>query len=266
MLYLFLVVFVAIALRFRRNVAPALLALTTLLSACAVVGGSSTLPPVHIPQEQVREICWEPPNPHDDADTIDTTDTGDVGKFFVFINDKDVVYSKNRWGFAGAVREGGFIYKYVESAPIENLRLIPMSRTDTWCSRIPKPTDEAVLKLIDPCATASWTPDGRSAAKNLIGQTEGATYRSPILCNQQPQMQWTTQQTTSILSRKIAFQEAYDNAHKTAMELTRATAQMQAVINKSDSWLKRALRPVSIFPKAVFWSVFWLSSSKVPRF
>ena len=113
MLYLFLAVVVACGLWFRRNVAWAILALTTLLSACAV-GGSSTLPPVHIPQDQVREVCWEPPNPHGDADAIDTTDTtdtGDVGKFFVFVNDKDVVYSKNRWGFAGAVREGGFIFK-----------------------------------------------------------------------------------------------------------------------------------------------------------
>ena len=54
-------------------------------------------------------------------------------------------------------------------------------------------------------------------------------------------MQWTTQQTTSILSRKIAFQEALENYRKTSTALTLAMAQLQAVINKSDSWLKRKL-------------------------
>lgn len=203
MLYLFVVAFVAIALRFRHRRTCVILCFATLLSACAV-GGSSTLPLLHIPQEQVREICWEPPNPEGDDDPTDTTDTGDVGKFFVLINGKDVIYSKNRWGFAGAVRQGGFIYKYVESAPIDNLRLLPLSQTDAWCSRIPKPTDETVLRWLTPSSEPTAIAESPPAAKNLIGQTESVPIRSRFFCSQEPQMAPTTADTISLFRRNIA--------------------------------------------------------------
>ncbi len=236
------VVFATIGLWFRRNVAWAILCFAFLLSACSVAGGSSMLPPMHIPQSRVHEVCWKPSELDAVADTTDTTDTGETGEYFVLVDGEGAaVSSKNRHAFAREIKAGGFIYKYVASAPIQNLRLVPLSRGDTWCNRIPKPTDEAVLKLLDPCATAALMPDGQSVAKSLVAQTEGATYRSPILCNQQPQMQWTTQQTISILSRKLAFQQAYDNYHKNINAFTLAAAQLQAVINNSDSWLKRKL-------------------------
>jgi hypothetical protein len=41
-------------------------------------------------------------------------------------------------------------------------------------------------------------------------------------------------------AKNEAFQEAYDYAHKTALVLTQAEADMQAVINKERGWLKRA--------------------------
>ncbi len=239
MLYLLVVVFAAVALRFRRNVAPAILALVTLLSACSVVGGSSTLPPMHIPQEQVREVCWEPPNPEGDDDTMDTTDTGDVGKFFMIVNDKDVIYSKNRWGFAGAIRDGGFIFKVVESAPIENLRLIPLIRTDVWCSRIPKPRDEAVRRMLDSCSGPTTVVERPAAAKNLFAQSEPPSIPSPLYCGQRPRMAMTTQEAILLRNRIEAWHEARDYAHKTSMALTQAKADTEMVNDNGGSWLKR---------------------------
>jgi hypothetical protein len=147
MLFLFAVLFAlfaAFGLLLRRNLAPAILALVTLLSACSVGGGSSTLPPFHVPQNRVHEVCWKASELDAVADTIDTTDTGDTGEYFVLVDgDGAAISSKNRHAFAREIKAGGFIYKYVESAPIQNLRVIPLSRTDAWCNRIPRPTDEA---------------------------------------------------------------------------------------------------------------------------
>jgi hypothetical protein len=238
----FNVPFNALGRSFRRKQAWLIACVAGLSSACSITDGPSTLPPVHIPQERVRDVCWKPSELDADTDTIDTTDTGDVGEYFVLVNHTGpAISSKKRIAFGQEVHAGAFIYKYVESAPIQNLRLIPLTRTDAWCNRIPKPTDEAVLKLLNPCAEASLMPDGRSVAKNLFAQAENLPIRSGLFCGKLPQMAPTTADSISLFRRNIAYQESYDYAYKTAKALTQAEADMQSVINKDRGWLKQAL-------------------------
>ena len=230
MVYLFLAVVVAFGLQFGHRRTSIILCFATLLSACAV-GGSSTMPPLRIPQEQVREVCWQPTN----------FDEGMAGEYFVIGRENDPPISdKQRPGFDWAVADGALIYKFSADAPIRNLRLLPLKYSEAWCSRIPKPTDEAVLRLLDPCTTAASTPDGSSVPKNMFGQTEGVPYRSSLFCNQPARMAPTAQETILLRAKNEAFQEAYDYAHKTAMALTQAEADTEAVTNKESGWLKRA--------------------------
>jgi hypothetical protein len=51
----------------------------------------------------------------------------------------------------------------------------------------------------------------------------------------------TTQEAILLRNKIEAWQESYNYAHKTKMALTYGEAKTEAVINKSDSWLKQAL-------------------------
>lgn len=227
------VLFATISEWFRRNRAWVILCFASLLCACSVAGGVATLPPSRIPQERVRAVCWTPSDVDIDKDAAD--------EYFVMGRETDPpISSKQRPAFDWAVADGALIYKFSDDAPIENLRLLPLRYSDAWCTRIPKPTDKAVLQLLDPCATASLMQDERSVGKNLFAQTDGPTYRSALFCGQPARMALTTQEIILLRSRNEAFQQSYDYAHKTAMTLTQAEADMQAVINKDHSWLKRA--------------------------
>lgn len=203
------------------------------MSSFVVVGCGPTMnemAALQIPKERVRNVCWKPAELTDDDD------------LFAFPSDDGMaVPLKDRLGFRRALSGGGLVFRYNEAAPVRNLKLLPLSRAgDAWCTRIPRPTEEAIQKLLDPCGAAASVADNAPAMKNLLGQTEQST-RSPFFCDQRPRMAPTTQESISLLQRNNAYQGAYEQAEKIAKALTKAEAEMQAVINKSDGWLKRAL-------------------------
>ncbi|HRI72297.1 MAG TPA: hypothetical protein PK156_49020, partial [Polyangium sp.] len=89
-----------------------------------------------IAQGLVRKVCWLPEEQDPEL------------KYFVFAGDNgEIVSDQDKSAFESAVTQAGLIYEYDKSAPVENLRLIPLTRPDAWCTRVPRPTDEAVLRL-----------------------------------------------------------------------------------------------------------------------
>ena len=211
-----------------------------LVAACgpdvSTVSTERAIADLNLVKEQLRPLCWEPP------EVTAAKANGDDDIFFAFVpTTGEAVTSRDRWVLDQALFQHGFVFKYDVNAPLENVRLVPLSRAaDAWCSRIPRPTDEAALKLLDPCTEAASTAKLSPSAKNLLGQTVASPY-SPFFCEKRPQMAPTTQQAISLLQRNIAYQSAYEQARQIAKALTKAEAEMQAVIDKSDGWLKRAL-------------------------
>jgi hypothetical protein len=177
-------------------------------------------------QDRVRAVCWKPP------------ELAPGTRYFVIPDGAAIAVSEKNPDFDLVIEANGIVYEYDPFAPARNLELLPLSRTDAWCTAIPKPTDEKVLRLLDACAQSTPGDQGRSVTKNYFGQLE-VTPKSPFFCDQRPRTAYRTQDLLLLLARNIAYQEAYQHAHKTAMALTQAEAEMQAVINRSDSWLKR---------------------------
>ena len=68
--------------------------------------------PLQVPQGQVREVCWDPPE----------KGTGD--EYFVFPGNSDEAVSESREAFLPEVRNGGLIFKYVKGAPASSLNLM----------------------------------------------------------------------------------------------------------------------------------------------
>ena len=245
MRYLLAVLQTVVAATFVRRWALAAVWIAALLSSFAVVGcgpvestvnTEGTVADLKLVQEQLRPLCWEPP------EVTAAKAKGDNDIFFAFAETTgEAITSRDRWVLDQALYQDGFVFKYAVDAPLENLRLVPLSRAaDGWCSRIPRPTDKAALKQLNPCAEGASTAALAPATKNLLGQTEVSPY-SPFFCEKRPRMAPTTQESVSLLGRNIAYQSAYEQAKQIAKALTQAEAEMQAVINKSDGWLKRAL-------------------------
>lgn len=209
-----------------------LVLLASLTCAFSVVGCTSDPDPVVAPkiaQGLVRKVCWLPEEK--DQNT----------KYFVFLGDNgEIVSDQDKSAFESAVTRAGLIYEVDEFAPVENLRLIPLTRPDAWCTRVPRPTEEAVLRLLNGC-TGEKTQVYGPAAKNLLAQPSEPPIRSRLFCGQDARMAPTTSELTLIRARNAAYQDAYDYAVKTAKALTQAEADMQRVINNDDSWLKRQL-------------------------
>ncbi len=205
--------------------------LVALTCALGVVGCASTPHPIvmeKVAQGLLRKVCWLP------------QELDPKTKHFVFLgNNGAAVSDQDKAAFASAVVQAGLIYEYDKSAPVENLRLIPLTRPDAWCADVLKPTDEAVLRLFDPCAEATAQGNG-SAPKNLLAQSN-VTEHSSYYCNQNPQMPPTSQQLILRREREAAFMAAFRQARVIGLALTQAQADMLRVINNDDSWLKRLL-------------------------
>jgi hypothetical protein len=201
--------------------------LSSFLSATAVVGCTPQTNPVvaeKTVQGLLRKVCWLPGELHPKT------------KNFVFLgNNGAAVSDQDKAAFASAVVQAGIIYEYDESAPVENLRLIPLTRPDAWCADVPKPTDEAVLRLFDPCTDVVTQQNG-SATKNVLAQFD---VKSTYFCGQNAQMPPTSQQLIMRREREAAFMAAYRQAQKIGLALTQAQADMLRVINNDDGWLKR---------------------------
>ena len=204
-----------------------LVLLASLACALGVVGCASTPHPIvteKVAQGLLRKVCWLP-------EELDPKT-----KHFVFLgNNGAAVSDQDKAAFASAVVQAGLVYEYDKSAPVENLRLIPLTRPDAWCTDVPKPTDEAVLRLFDPCADGTAQANG-PAAKNLLAQFD---VKSTYYCNQNAQMQPTTQQLIMRRNRQSVYLAAVMQAQAIATVLTQAEADMLRVINNDDSWLKR---------------------------
>ena len=204
--------------------------------AVSAANTDGTVADLKLVKEQLRPLCWEPP------EVTAAKANGDDDIFFAFVpTTGEAVTSHDRWVLDQALFQHGFVFKYAPDAPLENVRLVPLSRTDTWCTRIPRPTEDAVLNLLDPCNDATSTVKNAPGVTNLLAQPSVASPYSPFFCEKRPQMAPTTQQSISLLQRNMAYQGAYEQAQQIARALTKAEAEMQAVINKSDGWLKRAL-------------------------
>ena len=122
MLYLAVVLFAAFCLAFRRNHALGVLCVATLLSACSSTDGPSMMPLITIAPDRVHALCWEPPNINNGEDADKAHD------LIVIVNENDPPISNNQQpAFNWAVADGAFIYKYDVNAPIQNLRLLPLS-------------------------------------------------------------------------------------------------------------------------------------------
>ena len=202
--------------------------LGSLFCALWVIGCGSTLPATAqrpIPPDRVHGLCWNP------------AEIGSKREQFVFANDGTAI-SQNEPGFWIEVARGGFVFKYVEDAPVKNLRLVPLSRPEAWCTNVPRPTDPKVLRLLDPCAEPISADEGRAATKNLLGQVSTP---SPIFCEKRPHMAPTTQDTILLRSRNIAFLTARKYNRAVAEALTQANADIERVTNESKWSLKRLL-------------------------
>ncbi len=123
----------------RRRWSGLLVWLVALGCALGVVGCASTPHPIvteKVAQGLLRKVCWLP------------KELDPQTKHFVFLgNNGAAVSDQDKAAFASAVVQAGLIYEYDKAAPLENLRLIPLTRPDAWCADVPKPTDEAVLRL-----------------------------------------------------------------------------------------------------------------------
>ncbi|MBK9263145.1 MAG: hypothetical protein IPM54_25495 [Polyangiaceae bacterium] len=91
-----------------------------------------------------------------------------------------------------------------------------------------------------PCPVPVSLEERPSDARLLFGQASNPPIRSPFFCDQQPRGVHGGR-IDVVAGSHLAYQSAYDQAYKTGKALALAEAEMQAVINKSDSWLKRAL-------------------------
>ncbi len=167
----------------RRRWSGLLVWLVALGCALGVVGCASTPHPIvteKVAQGLLRKVCWLP------------QELDPKTKNFVFLGDNGAAVSdQDKAAFASAVVQAGLIYEYDKAAPVENLRLIPLTRPDAWCTDVPKPTDEAVLRLFDPCADDVAQQNG-PVAKNLLAQTNGPPIRSRLYCGKEPRMAPTT--------------------------------------------------------------------------
>ena len=190
---------------------------------------------LNLVKEQLRPLCWEPP------EVTAAKANGDEDIFFAFVTTTgEAVTSRDRWVLDQAIFQDGFVFNYDVDAPLENLRLVPLSRAaDAWCTRIPRPTDEAALALLNPCSGAASTACKAPAPQNLLGQTVASPY-SPFFCEKRPRMAPTTQEFISILQRNIAYMSAREQARKIAKALTQAEADMKSVLNHDRGWFKRA--------------------------
>jgi hypothetical protein len=232
MQHLLLVFLVLLGMGSLHRLARGLIWLSSLLCAVGVAGCGSPppSPAKKIALEHVHEVCWNPPE-------VDPKD------YFVFPDDDSVAVAVPESSLAALgleIDRIGFIYKYSADAPAKNLRLLPLSRPEAWCTRTPKPTDEKVLRLLEVCPAPTSMEDGPSVTKNMFGQVEGVPYRSTIFCRQNPQMAPTTQQLILWRNNNVTFLEARDYAHKTAQLLTQAQAEAERVTNNESKWsLKR---------------------------
>ncbi|HRI66396.1 MAG TPA: hypothetical protein PK156_19240, partial [Polyangium sp.] len=93
--------------------------LVVLACALGVVGCTSTPHPIvteKVAQGLLRKVCWLPKEL--DPNT----------KYFVFLgNNGAAVSEQDKAAFASAVVQAGLVYEYDKSAPVENLRLIPLT-------------------------------------------------------------------------------------------------------------------------------------------
>ncbi len=157
--------------------------LASLGCALGVTGCAPDPDPVVAPkiaQGLLRKVCWLP-------EELDPNT-----KHFVFLGDDgEIVSDQDKSAFESAVAQAGLIYEHDKSAPVDNLRLIPLTRPDAWCTRVPRPTDEAVLRLLNSC-NGEKTQVYRPAAKNLLAQSSGPPIRSRLFCSKKPRMAPTT--------------------------------------------------------------------------
>ena len=210
-----------------------------LVAACgpdvSTVSTERAIADLNLVKEQLRPLCWEPP------EVTAAKANGDDDIFFAFVpTTGEAVTSRDRWVLDQALFQHGFVFKYDVNAPLENVRLVPLSRAaDAWCSRIPRPTDEAALALLSPCSGAASIACKAPAPQNLLGQSVASPY-SPFFCEKRPRMAPTTQESISILQRNIAYMSAREQARKIAKALTLAEADMKSVLNHDRGWFKRA--------------------------
>jgi hypothetical protein len=211
-------------------------ALVTLWLAISVIAFSAVgcvpegmpMAPLQVPQGQVREVCWDPPE----------KGTGD--QYFVFAGNSDEAVSESREAFLTELRNGALIFKYVPGTPASSLNLMPLTRTDAWCNGIPQPQQE-VQHLLQICPDSVPADKTNAIAKEFLGQTDQVDVRSPLLCNQHPNMTPTTQGLILQRARQIAFEERYQWCSQLATITTQAKADIDYVTNQDASWLKQAL-------------------------
>ncbi len=180
-----------------RRSAQVVVLLASLACALGVTGCAPDTDPVVAPkiaQGLLRKVCWLP-------EELDSNT-----KHFVFLGDDgEIVSDQDKSAFESAVAQAGLIYEYDKSAPVENLRLIPLTRPDAWCTRVPRPTDEAVLRLVNSCS-GEKTQLSNPAAKNLLAQSSGPPIRSRLFCGQEAHMAPTTSDIILIRARNAAYQ------------------------------------------------------------
>jgi A nuclease family of the HNH/ENDO VII superfamily with conserved AHH len=204
---------------------------TILAIVFTVMGCTSVvvMAPLQVPQEKVRVVCWDPPE----------KGTGD--EYFVFPGNSDEAVSESREAaFLAEVRNGGLIFKYVRGTPASSLNLIPLSRTDAWCTGIPKPPEWAqpLLQVCpEPIANEATSP----SSKRFLGQADNPPVKSPLFCNQPGRLAPTTQELMVKRARELAYEDAYQWALKFATLTTQAKADLEYVTNQDASWLKQAL-------------------------
>ena len=103
MRYVNVVLFASLGQWFQRNLAWFVVCFATLLSACSIADSASTMPPLNVPQEKVRAVCWQPSD----------IDEQVAGEYFVIGRENDPPISNNqRPAFDWAVADGALIYKF----------------------------------------------------------------------------------------------------------------------------------------------------------
>ncbi|MBK9262149.1 MAG: hypothetical protein IPM54_20390 [Polyangiaceae bacterium] len=196
--------------------------LTSVLCALWATGCASAVPVSRsIPPERVFNVCWKPP------------ELG-PGVYFDFRTEDGVAASTSGEEDPRHIK---YVYKYDADAPASHLRLLPLSRVDAWCPHIPQPS---ILEVpaFEPEPEPCIVP--RSDAQHLLGQTSEVPIRSPFLCDKQPRMAFTPQELMLMRARNLAYQSAYDLANKNGKAYAYAAAEMEELLNKDASWLKRA--------------------------
>ncbi|MBK9264743.1 MAG: hypothetical protein IPM54_33785 [Polyangiaceae bacterium] len=203
--------------------------LSSLLCAFGVAGCAPAVPASRpIPKERVFNVCWKPP------------ELG-PGVYFDFPTESGLAASTSGEEDPAHIR---YVFKYAEDGPTKNLRLLPLSRVDAWCPHIPQPSILEVPAFEPepaPCPVPVSIEERLSDARLLFGQTSDVPIRSPFFCDKQPRVAYSVEELISLRARNVAFHLGFENAYVLGKAVTIGAAESQAVINKSDSWLKRAL-------------------------